>query len=140
MKEALFKTLQTIERLQHALSDPFEPSALNIAITNGSSLLCLRYRPHPTESPPSLYYSTTAGILLNRRYEGHPDGGKEKGEKEGGLKGDKKVKEGEKKAHVVVASEPSTFDKDDWVLMPKNSVLMVDGLGGEVKVEEVPKW
>ena len=78
--------------------------------------------------------------MLNRRYEGHPDGGKEKGEKEGDLKGDKKVKEGKKEGHVVVASEPSTFDRDDWVLMPKNSVLMVEGLGGEVKVEEVPKW
>lgn len=133
MKSALFKTLQAIESLQHALpsSEPFQPSALNIAITNGSSLLCLRYRPHPTESPPSLYYSTTAGVLLDRRFEGHPDGGEEKGRAEGGEK---------KGGHVVVASEPSTYKEEDWKLIPKNSVLWVESKGGEVQVEEVPKW
>lgn len=135
LKAALFQTLQTIERLQHSLpsSEPFEPSALNIAITNGSSLLCLRYRPHPTESPPSLYYSTTAGVRIDRRFEGHPDGGEEeegKGKRAGEEKG----------GHVVVASEPTTFKKDEWKLMPKNSVLFVEEKGGEVKVEEVSKW
>ena len=69
MKEALEKAVSTVIGLQkNRLGDSAEPNSLNVAVTNGSQLVALRFRNHPVEQPPSLYYSTKAGITLNRKY------------------------------------------------------------------------
>lgn len=127
-----------------------EPSSLNLCTTDGTQLLAFRYRNSPLEEeqPPSLYYSTVAGPTLNRKYEGHPDRVSAKSDvhpeehehahsKETtapphiramhlaakNLEGSKsKDKHGR---HVIVASEPTTFDQSEWELIPKNSCVLV---------------
>lgn len=65
-----------------------------------------------------MYYSTTAGRTLDRRYPGHPDEGVEN------VFAFKKPEEHGR--HVIVASEPSTYKKDEWKLIGKNMGIAVE--------------
>ncbi|KAF8310198.1 N-terminal nucleophile aminohydrolase [Clavulina sp. PMI_390] len=124
------------------------PSSLNLCTTDGTQLLAFRFRNSPVEEeqPPSLYYSTVAGPTLNRRYEGHPDRAPaqstilpEEDEHRHFLHIHPHIREAQLKVknvegtklkaehgrHVIVASEPTTFDQDEWELIPKNTCVMV---------------
>ena len=128
MAKALQRTVSTIIELQREkLGDTAQPSSLNVATTDGSKLVTFRFRNHEVDQPPSLYYSTVAGVTLNRKYPDHPDGSKNplahKDAKDHGN-------------HVIVASEPSTYRQNDWKLMDKNQCLMVEG-NGSMSVHQV---
>lgn len=84
--------------------------------------MALRFRNHETEQPPSLYYSTTAGVYLNRKFPGHPDFKNAQNSTDGIAI--KPAKEHGK--HAIVASEPTTFKEEDWDLVPKNHFVLVD--------------
>ncbi len=81
-------------------------SALNIVITDGSSLVAIRYASPPPREPPSLYYSTKAGATLNRKYEGHPDKGHPELEKKGVELQEGKKDKGQHGKHVIGESIP----------------------------------
>jgi glutamine amidotransferase len=69
MRDAMRKAVGTVVQLQRKkLGDKAEPNSLNIAATDGSQLVAFRFRNHAVEQPPSLYYSTKAGVTLNRKY------------------------------------------------------------------------
>jgi glutamine amidotransferase len=128
MKNALQTTVDTIIRLQKKkLGTKAIPNDLNMASTDGRHLIAFRIRNHPTEQPPSLYYSTTAGQTLNRKYPDHPDGG---------ANPNASKKSEEHRKHVIVASEPTTYKTSEWTLVEKNHCLMVDSQGN-VAVEAV---
>jgi len=141
-----------------------EPSSLNLCTTDGTQLLAFRFRnsSQDLEQPPSLYYSTKAGPTLNRKYQGHPDrvsdsstvrpenhdasaaarqqeemirhwskatanrGQASEGTRHGSEHG----------KHVIVASEPTTFDQNEWELIGKNQCVMV-GADMSVRVEDI---
>ncbi|MCJ1310456.1 hypothetical protein MMC25_004120 [Agyrium rufum] len=129
MRDALHKALGTVIETQKAiLGDKAAANSLNVAVTDGSQLVAIRARNHQVEQPPSLYYSTTAGITLNRKYPDHPDGSEnphaQKDPSEHG-------------SHVIVASEPSTYKKEEWELIEKNHCVLV-GVDGKVRVEAIP--
>jgi len=108
-------------------------NSLNIGATDGEKMCAFRFRNHAVEQPPSLYYSTTAGVTMNRKYPDHPDGI----ENTSAYK-----KPSEHGSHVIVASEPSTYKAKEWTLIEKNHCLMVEK-DGSVKVEKVeyaPEW
>ncbi|KAI0685011.1 N-terminal nucleophile aminohydrolase [Cytidiella melzeri] len=132
VKLALEKAISKIIEIQKEVipADKLEASSLNLAVTDGEQLLTIRFRNHATQHPPSLYYSTKAGVTLNRKYPGHPDQqGKDNGKQN--LKAEE-----EHGRHVIVASEPSTFHAPDWHLIPKNECIMV-GRDMEVRHEKV---
>jgi glutamine amidotransferase len=150
---ALKKTISTIISVQsQVLGSSAQPNDLNIAITDGISFVACRYRNHPTEQPPSLYYSTTAGVTLNRQYPDHPNGangphGSGKGKSSHGHKSAAGAKghnphatkdAGEHGKHVIVASEPTTYKDEEWTLIEKNRVVIV-GKEGLIGVEELGK-
>ncbi|KAL7279736.1 hypothetical protein ACG7TL_006143 [Trametes sanguinea] len=123
LKECLERAIGKVFELQRAAMEKQgrqpEASSLNIAITDGEQLLAIRFRNHPTEHPPSLYMSTRAGVALNRKFPGHPD-------LEGVDNGAQNLKaEDEHGDHVIIASEPTTYRKSDWELIPKNQCIMV---------------
>jgi len=130
VKRALENTLTQIFELQKQTVKPvdqIEPSGLNIAITDGSQMLAIRFRNHPTEQPASLYMSTTAGITLNRKYPDHPDGDHathRPGTSPDDLKGPH-----EHGDHLIIASEPTTYKEGEWHLIPKNECVMIDHKG-----------
>ena len=69
MRDAMRKVIGTVVNLQREkLGLRAEPNSLNLVATDGSQLVAFRVRNHATEQPPSLYYSTTAGVTLNRKY------------------------------------------------------------------------
>jgi len=117
------KAINTISDIQKKVLNAEQlktcASSLNLATTDGSKLVVIRFRNHETEQPPSLYVSTVAGVTLNRKYPDHPDDG---------VTNTRKNLHDEKEhgKHVIIASEPSTYKQEDWKLIPKNVFLMVD--------------
>ncbi|KAI9834524.1 MAG: hypothetical protein M1819_002900 [Sarea resinae] len=130
MQSALNKAVSTVIELQQKKLGPdgIFASDLNLATTDGLQLLAYRFRNHKTEQPPSLYYSTRAGITLNRKYPGHPDGG----ENPAAFKDHE-----EHGKHVIVASEPSTYKEKDWSLIEKNHSVTIQK-DGSFEVEAIP--
>ncbi|KZV62591.1 N-terminal nucleophile aminohydrolase [Peniophora sp. CONT] len=125
MRKALLGAIKTVLEVQNAVLTPEQlkdnggASSLNLCTSDGQKMLAIRFRNHPTQQPPSLYTSTTAGIALNRKYPGSS------------LDTDEDVQADDRSAkthgkHVIVASEPTTFQQSAWTLMAKNELLMVD--------------
>jgi len=108
-----------------------EPSGLNIAVTDGVKLVAIRFRNSPNEQPSSLYLSTVAGVTLNRKYPGHPNGPHSKHRAHISINLLKA--EHEHGTHVIVASEPTTYKPEDWELIEKNTCILVDEKGGVTK-------
>lgn len=71
----------------------------------------------------SLYYSTTAGVTLNRKYPGHPNSEHEHASYQGFVEASEHGK------HVIISSEPTTFDEKEWNLIPRNTMVLVDEHG-----------
>ncbi|CAF1038306.1 unnamed protein product [Adineta ricciae] len=122
LKEAMIKTLQDLLALVHETMQNNEDarlhSSLNFAVTDNCHLLAIRFSSMDEFEPPSLYYSTTAGPTLNRKYPDHPDG------KATRRKSIRDTHEHGK--HVIVASEPNTYKAEDWHLVPPNSFVLVN--------------
>lgn len=132
MASALRQTVHTILTLQNNILGPERkrPNSLNLCATDGIKLVALRFRNHITSQPPTLYYSTKAGVTLNRKYPDVASGIYVPGVSDRGLP------EADHGKHVIVASEPSTYKDEDWELLPKNSILAVDEKGN-ARVEMV---
>ncbi|GAB1522642.1 hypothetical protein RhiTH_005764 [Rhizoctonia solani] len=140
MKRALERAIADIIALQRKLPDattPLAASSLNVCTTDGEELLAFRFRSSEVEQPPSLYYSTSAGVTLNRKYPGHPNYFKweDPGDAATGLVGPDELRPEAYGNHVIVASEPTTKDEGEWERVPKNKAVMVDFPRGENRVQ-----
>ncbi|MCJ1359735.1 MAG: hypothetical protein MMC33_009737 [Icmadophila ericetorum] len=83
-------------------------SLLNFAVTDGYSVVCTRYVSSTTDEAASLYFSSGTNW------------------KQDGPKGNYKMERRDKGADIVlVASEPLTFERDNWVTVPTNSTLTI---------------
>lgn len=144
MLDALQNAINTVVDLQQkALGERATPNDLNVCVTDGRRLVAARFRNHATEQPPSLYWSNTAGVTLNRMYPDVADGpngrwGKATQTLEAthGLNAEghnphqrRRVKEHGR--HIIVASEPTTYKKCEWNLIEKNHALLVEADGTE---------
>jgi len=132
MRNAMGKTVDTIVKLQKAvMGDKTLASTLNVATTDGRRLLAIRCHNHATQQPASLYWSTTAGTTLNKKYPNHPDGK----HKSMGTKPPK-----EHGNHVIIASEPTTYEAEQWNLIPKNHCILYEP-NGELVIDalEMPE-
>ena len=131
MVAAMSRTIAYVVLFQdEALKEKKRPNSLNLAATDGTKLVTCRFRNNTTQEPPSLYYSTTAGVTLNRKYPERSDGSKNPAavksrEEHGG--------------HVIVASEPSTYKASDWKLIKKNHFLTYDGADVKEEIMDYPK-
>jgi glutamine amidotransferase len=120
MADAMIRTIQSLETRQKTAQALYgekqEYSTLNIVVSSGSSMIAVRYASGNGIEPPSLYYSTTAGATLNRKFSDE--------------------RRGEHGKHVIVASEPSTFNVDEWEAIPPGQMVMVDG-DAKLSIEDV---
>ncbi|KAG9785641.1 N-terminal nucleophile aminohydrolase, partial [Aureobasidium melanogenum] len=130
MLDALVSAFKAIIALQQkVLGGPqnVQASSLNVCCTDGRQMVAVRLRNHAVEQPPSLYWSTRAGVTLNRKYPDLPSGAAEN------PNATKQVSEHGK--HVIVASEPTTYKVQDWSLIEKNYALLVDDRGHATMVK-----
>lgn len=131
MKAALHKAVATVVGLQQKiLGVAKRANSLNLCATDGVSLVACRFRNHKTSLPPSLYYSTKAGVTLNRKYPDNADGIPHP-------KRDVGIPEQRHGEHLIVASEPSTYVERDWELIGRNQFL-VSGPDGIFEVGDCP--
>lgn len=122
MASAMKTTIAQLEDLKavaETKAGTSEHNALNLLASSGSSLVALRYASLEHE-PPSLYYSTTAGATLNRKFKGHPDEGKP-----GAVTSEGSREKEEHGRHVIVASEPNTFNAEEWTLVRAGEMVIV---------------
>lgn len=115
--------LKTIERINGYISKlPAEVrergdtrSLLNFAVADGKSVVCTRYVSSKTDEAASLFFSSGTSW----RQQPSAEGAK-------GNKGEYKMERRDKGADIVlVASEPLTFERDNWVTVPTNSILTI---------------
>lgn len=129
MMAALTTAIKMVIRLQQQVLgiQNAEANSLNVACTDGEQMIGFRVRNHKTEQPPSLYWSNTAGVTLNRKYPDHPNG----------ADNPNAYKQPEEHGtHMIIASEPTTYKEDEWNLIPKNHCCMV-GTDGLHQIEQV---
>jgi glutamine amidotransferase len=82
-------------------------SYLNLAVTNGTCLIAVRYTTNPNVQPASLYY------MFGREYKCLED--------QCGMEPSYG-----KPSAIVVASEPFTARRSDWMKVERNSMMVVD--------------
>jgi glutamine amidotransferase len=108
LREAM---LGTIARLNTIFQETgtTEPSLLNFAATDGHSVVCTRYVSSRNDEAASLYFSS------GTRFHEYREGGFYRMERHD-----------RGQDLVMVASEPLTFEREDWVTVPTNSVLTIN--------------
>lgn len=124
--------LRTIERINGFIKElPLEVreagdtrSLLNFAVTDGHSVVCTRYVSSRSDEAASLFFSS--GTNWREQNPSTPEQGYfSTGAPKVG-KGEYKMERRDKGADIVlVASEPLTFERDNWVTVPTNSVLTI---------------
>lgn len=125
LRKAMLKTIERINSFIKALPEEVREtgdtrSLLNFAVTDGKSVVCTRYVSSKTDEAASLFFSSgtswreSQSTVTNRG--GPPKVGK----------GEYRMERQDKGADIVlVASEPLTFERDNWVTVPTNSVLTI---------------
>ncbi|PLN84328.1 putative glutamine amidotransferase [Aspergillus taichungensis] len=115
LRRVMVKTIAKINEFirdipkRHNVSGVETRSLLNFAVTDGNTVVCTRYISSKTDEPASLYFSSGTKW------------------KEGADKGHYKMERHDKGADIVlVASEPITFERHNWVSVPANSVVTID--------------
>lgn len=121
--DAMNRTIQILTQFVHALHIPGSGeslvSSLNFAVSDGKTVVATRFRDSPLEEPPSLYYCKVTHMeMVANEMEIHHD-----------------PKCGRKPKGVVIASEPLTYQSENWTLIPKNHMIVVTG---ESEVQLLP--
>lgn len=115
LRSALLKTIEYIKDWTLALRKDSrlageldsEPSLLNFAVTDGSTVVVSRYITSRTDEAASLHFSSGSRFI-----ETSP--------------GEYRMERLDRNQDVImVASEPLTFERGDWTAVPTNSVLTI---------------
>ncbi|KAK8038061.1 Dug3p [Apiospora phragmitis] len=117
LRKALLQTIEIINELTTSIPESVVQSEnvdtrslLNFAVTDGHSVICTRYVSSKTDEAASLYYSS------GTQWETRPTPGDK----------DYQMERRDKGADIVlVASEPLTFERENWVNVPTNSILTI---------------
>ncbi|KAI7105286.1 N-terminal nucleophile aminohydrolase [Hortaea werneckii] len=123
LRKAILKTIERINGYRMALPEEVRQSSdtrslLNFAVTDGRSVVCTRYVSSKTDEAASLFFSSGTD------WREQPSAAKPGPPKVG--KGEYKMERRDKGADIVLlASEPLTFERDNWVTVPTNSVLTI---------------
>ncbi|KAK5657277.1 hypothetical protein OQA88_3336 [Cercophora sp. LCS_1] len=118
LRKAMLKTIAIINELIDGIPESIvlaenvdTRSLLNFALSDGHTVICTRYVGSSSDEAASLYYSS--GSLWETRMP-DPDNT------------DYQMARSDKGADVVlVASEPLTFERENWVNVPTNSILTI---------------
>ncbi|GAV53135.1 hypothetical protein ZYGR_0AI04170 [Zygosaccharomyces rouxii] len=110
LREAMLRTIEMIKDWTKEAGrglEQVEPSLLNFAVTDGSSVVVSRYITSKTDEAASLHFSCGSRFV-----ESSP--------------GEYRVERLDRNQDVImVASEPLTFERGDWTAVPTNSILTI---------------
>ncbi|ANZ74086.1 BA75_00656T0 [Komagataella pastoris] len=112
LRECLVKTIGFIKGWAQEVevdASVKEPSLLNFAVTDGSSIVVSRYVTSKTDAAASLHFSTGSRFLEYEPGQFHMER----------LDRSQNI--------IMIASEPLTFERGDWITVPTNSTLSVKG-------------
>ncbi|ODV88408.1 hypothetical protein CANCADRAFT_4545 [Tortispora caseinolytica NRRL Y-17796] len=105
LKAALLDCIALISQWTTEVSE--EPSLLNFALTDGSSIVASRYISSKTDEAASLHFSSGSKFL---EYE----------------PGKYRMERHDRRQDVIlISSEPLTFERNDWVTIPTNTLLLI---------------
>lgn len=115
MKRTIQIITQSVKTSHRLTSCEADYSSLNFAVSDGKTVVATRYRDSPTDEPPSLYYCLVSHMEMvgNEMEILHDTSKAPKG--------------------VVIASEPLTYQSENWTLIPKNHMLVVTN-GTEIQL------
>ncbi|KAF2762842.1 N-terminal nucleophile aminohydrolase [Pseudovirgaria hyperparasitica] len=142
LRKAMLKTIERINKLIAEIPEDQRPedtrSLLNFAVTDGACVVCTRYVSSKTDEPASLFFSSgTSWSPVPKSTD-----------QEAQVKNDDanraqihprsqpatygqtsyRMSRLDRGADIVlVASEPLTFERDNWVTVPTNSILTISG-------------
>ncbi|QDS77342.1 hypothetical protein FKW77_005228 [Venturia effusa] len=117
LRKAMLETIRRINQLIADISpdvcaEEDKRSLLNFAVTDGHSVICTRYVSSKTDEAASLFFSSGTNWTKTTSLTSEKD--------------DYKMERRDKGADIVlVASEPLTFERDNWVTVPTNSTLTI---------------
>ena len=98
-------------------------SLLNLALTDGHSVIVTRYVSSPTDAAASLYYSSGTAWV------------------QGSAPGQFKMERRDKASDVVlIASEPLTFERHNWLSVPTNTIVTVSKQTVDVRPIKDENW
>jgi glutamine amidotransferase len=112
LRRAMKKTIAKINDFVKNVPDEYKVgdetrSLLNFAVTDGHSVIVTRYVSSKTDAAASLYYSSGTAWVE-------------------GSKGQFKMERRDKASDVVlVASEPLTFERHNWLSVPTNTIVTI---------------
>ncbi|KAI9228980.1 MAG: N-terminal nucleophile aminohydrolase [Piptocephalis tieghemiana] len=106
LKAAMLRTIALLNQFARE-ANVQEPSLLNFAVTDGETVVCTRYINDATREAASLYFSSGS------RFEAYSPGRY------------RMVKADKREDMVVIASEPLTFEKTDWLTVPTNTLVVI---------------
>jgi glutamine amidotransferase len=106
MATALESAVMKVQELKRKVGLENEEDYLNIAITDGNSMIAMRYTTDKSEEPPSLYFSE------GRAYNC--------------IDGVCHMQPGQEEKSVLVVSERLTTIEEDWKKIPRNHILLVE--------------
>ncbi|KAK8172066.1 nucleophile aminohydrolase [Phyllosticta citrichinensis] len=114
LRKAMLRTIERINEFTKDVpadvSEKDRISLLNFAVTDGQSVVCTRYVSSTTDEAASLFFSS--GTSWKEQSSGEAK--------------DYKMERRDKGADIVlVASEPLTFERDNWVTVPTNSTVTI---------------
>ncbi|KAJ4290502.1 glutamine amidotransferase subunit [Kalmusia sp. IMI 367209] len=123
LRKGILKTIERINALikevvgEEGVGEEDSRSLLNFAVTDGDSVVCSRYVSSRTDEAASLFWSSgTSWKESNPK----PRASAEPGQK------DYVMERRDKGSDIVlVASEPLTFERDNWVTVPTNSTVTI---------------
>ncbi|CAK3796596.1 glutamine amidotransferase DUG3 [Lecanosticta acicola] len=127
LRKGMLKTIERINGFIKSLpGDVLEGhdvrSLLNFAVTDGKSVVCTRYVSSRTDEAASLFFSSGTNWVEQPPPSSTPNASR----RPAVGKGEYKMERRDKGADIVlVASEPLTFERDNWVTVPTNSVLTI---------------
>lgn len=106
VKAAVLKTVALLDEWSKEAGIT-EISLMNFAVSDGQSIICTRYVNSATVEPASLFYSTGSEFVES---------------KPGTYK---MCKRDRREDIIVIASEPLTYERTDWISVPPNTCLVV---------------
>ncbi|KAF9002999.1 nucleophile aminohydrolase [Cyathus striatus] len=140
MRSAMAKAILKVQEVQRNVLGKERANSLNLCATDGENLVAIRWRnnPDPTQppdrNPPSLYVSYNAGASLNRNHK--EDYNADKTEVPAQEVTESAEPASEKKGqftdfnphgpHVIIASEPATYVKDQWWHLKNGEFIIVE--------------